>query len=572
MQKSDILNIFAVFAVCCTPAVAQQILQPPPEAPQTDGNGVDVQSLTPSYSKSVVSIGPKGVGGLDYSIMYTGNSARDNQYTINTGYIDSGGNPTTGVQIGSFSEFFSGVGYAGSLHDGASVSWFSPQWYLTQKDGTVTAFTHGVLFGPDGMGGTYDYNAAEVITHPDGHVINYYYYANRIQSITTNTGYQLKFNYVSNTPGNPAFLAIATVVAINNAVEYCDPNAITCSLSGSWQQAQFLTGFYGGGVVDANGGTTYINLTGGGTTRHLYIQTPDHTSPNYDFTLTFQSNSSLPLVNTYVVTSATIDGKTTSYSLAAGSPLPQQIVTSSAPLSQQYSYTADGYFGVTKEVDPLGRTTNFTYNNAPGQVASATPPEGNVTNITYDPYAFGDVVQITQHPKAGSGSTPLTENWTYSWTCYTSQATCNQPLTHTDPRGQVTSYTYDNTTGQVLTETDPADANGINPVKRYAYTVKYAYIKNASGAYVAESVGISLLTSEKTCRTTATVSGACAGGSSDEIETDYDYGPNSGPNNLLLRGKVVTANGTSLRACYGYDNYGNKISETAPRAGLTSCP
>ena len=52
----------------------------------------------------------------------------------------------------------------------------------------------------------------------------------------------------------------------------------------------------------------------------------------------------------------------------------------------------------------------------------------------------------------------------------------------------------------------------------------------------------------------------------------YDYGPDSGPNLLLLRGKVVTADGISLRTCYAYDPLGNKISETSPRAGLTVCP
>jgi YD repeat-containing protein len=58
----------------------------------------------------------------------------------------------------------------------------------------------------------------------------------------------------------------------------------------------------------------------------------------------------------------------------------------------------------------------------------------------------------------------------------------------------------------------------------------------------------------------------------DEVLTTYDYGPDSGPNNLFLRGRVVTADGQSLRTCYTYDRFGNRISETLPRAGLTSCP
>jgi hypothetical protein len=72
--------------------------------------------------------------------------------------------------------------------------------------------------------------------------------------------------------------------------------------------------------------------------------------------------------------------------------------------------------------------------------------------------------------------------------------------------------------------------------------------------------------------TSATTNNACAGGANDEVVTTYDYGPNGGPNNLLLRGKVVTFAGQSRRTCYGHDLYGNQISETEPRAGLTSCP
>jgi hypothetical protein len=39
----------------------------------------------------------------------------------------------------------------------------------------------------------------------------------------------------------------------------------------------------------------------------------------------------------------------------------------------------------------------------------------------------------------------------------------------------------------------------------------------------------------------------------------------------MLRGVAVTADGQTLRTCYGYDRDGNKISETKPRAGLAVC-
>jgi YD repeat-containing protein len=39
-----------------------------------------------------------------------------------------------------------------------------------------------------------------------------------------------------------------------------------------------------------------------------------------------------------------------------------------------------------------------------------------------------------------------------------------------------------------------------------------------------------------------------------------------------LRGMTVTADGQTLRTCYGYDVNGRKISETQPLANLTACP
>ena len=64
----------------------------------------------------------------------------------------------------------------------------------------------------------------------------------------------------------------------------------------------------------------------------------------------------------------------------------------------------------------------------------------------------------------------------------------------------------------------------------------------------------------------------------DEVLTQFDYGTGDAThgNNLLLRGQTVTSTDggttTTLRTCYGYDAYGNRISETQPNANLSSCP
>ncbi|MBB4101059.1 hypothetical protein GGR46_004648, partial [Sphingomonas kyeonggiensis] len=196
---------------------------------------------------------------------------------------------------------------------------------------------------------------------------------------------------------------------------------------------------------------------------------------------------------------------------------------------------------------------------------------------TYDYDNRGNLTSKTVKPKPNSGLSDLVTSAVYPASCG-NVVTCNKPTSVTNPRSNATSYTHDATHGGVLTETAPADANGIQAVKRYAYAQRYAWIKNASGGFSQAASPVWLPSEERSCRATATVGNACAGGAADEVIVAYDYGPNTGSvgNNLQLRGKTVTAQDSdgvirSLRTCYGYDRNGRKIWETSPRAGLSAC-
>jgi YD repeat-containing protein len=138
--------------------------------------------------------------------------------------------------------------------------------------------------------------------------------------------------------------------------------------------------------------------------------------------------------------------------------------------------------------------------------------------------------------------------------------------------GNETDYVYDPQHGGVLSITSPADANGIRPQSRFAYVQRYAWFLNASGQMVRSTDPVWKLASQSVCRSGAAAAGGGCAIPGDETLTTYDYGPDSGPNNLWLRGEVVTAGGVSRRTCYTYDRRGNRISATSPRAGLTSCP
>ena len=217
--------------------------------------------------------------------------------------------------------------------------------------------------------------------------------------------------------------------------------------------------------------------------------------------------------------------------------------------------------------DPLGRTSNFYYcvSCLLQRLFWQSAPLGMKQYNSYDP--SGNVVGTSLAPNTGSSLSSLTTS--ASFDC-TTQTLCKSPIYRIDPKGNQTDFTYDATHGGVLTESAPADANGIRSVKRYAYAQRYAWITSGS-SYVQAASPIWVMTEMRTCLTSATASGACSAGPSDEVITAYDYGPNSGPNNLLLRGVAVTAGGTTLRTCYGYDGRGNRIFETKPSASLAAC-
>ena len=149
---------------------------------------------------------------------------------------------------------------------------------------------------------------------------------------------------------------------------------------------------------------------------------------------------------------------------------------------------------------------------------------------------------------------------------------CSKPLRVIDERGNQTDYTYDPAHGGVLTETGPAPVpGGPRPQKRYSYVQRQAWL-HTGGGYAPTGQPVWLLASESICRTTASTGSGCAGGPSDEVVTTYEYGPDQGPNNLLVRGVAVTADGQTLRTCYTYDALGRKTSETPPAAGFATCP
>lgn len=251
--------------------------------------------------------------------------------------------------------------------------------------------------------------------------------------------------------------------------------------------------------------------------------------------------------------------------------------------------------GPSRILDPLGRETLIDYcdpnamANLPASehnrclvspvIRAVTRPDGVRIEYTWD-MATRNLLQTRQKAVPGSGLADIITSATYDCTAIIN---CGKPSSSTDANGNVTNYTYDATHGGLLTETGPAvdvvlpDGTvraAVRPQTRNTYVQRQAWVSNGAGGYVQTGQPIWLLATTSMCRSSAATGNpaspcAVAG---DEVLTSFDYGPNSGPNNLLLRGQTVTADGVTLRTCWTYDASGRRLSETEPNANLGSCP
>lgn len=204
-----------------------------------------------------------------------------------------------------------------------------------------------------------------------------------------------------------------------------------------------------------------------------------------------------------------------------------------------------------------------------GKIQSVTDAEGRTTKFRYGNNRM--VVERRRNSKPGSGLSAIVETVEFDCTQYLCK---HKPTAATDGNGNTTNWEYSTVHGALLRETLPADASGIRPETRYTYQQKYAWLKSGSG-YVQATTPIWLLASQYTCRTSAMQSnGNCAAGATDKVVTTYQYeaGNASTPSNLHMLGIAVTADGQTLRTCYGYDDQGRRISETQPKAGRATCP
>jgi hypothetical protein len=478
------------------------------------------------------------------------------------------------------------LSYAGSPGTGS--------YTFIANDGTEVVFRP--LTYPGDCVHDYRCAYASQITRPDGTIYTLSYDNDdtgmaRLRRVQSNRGYEMIFEYnASSYPYTPT----KKICAFSDAY-IASPSTPVCP-SGSAQVSYTYSGQYLASYTDARG-KVYNYSIAGTTTKTMKFFEPGQSSPQVTVVLDTSSYT-----KPAVTSQQFADGSSYTYSwdLAGGTaPYP-----AGGSFTDNLGHTVDvqyGQYHIANSIDPtmlvtpgpetitdqLNRTITADYctPNPATQECVVVPPEsvtdaeGIKRSFTYDTYR--NITETVTHAKPGSGLADITTSAVFG-NCPYFKA-CAKPTATTDGRGHTTNYTYwvdaSHDHGGIRSELDPAAATGgTRPGKYYTYVQRYAWIKSGA-SYVHASSPVWLLSRMTTCRTTAisATTGACGGGTADQIKTTYEYGPDSGPNNLLLRGVAVTAEDAggvsrTYRTCYGYDAQGNKISETKPRAGLSSCP
>jgi hypothetical protein len=593
MLKALVSIVIAALAALVSPVgvgTAQAQSDPPERTflmSPTGLNLVDttfVQNVT-DFSIGTLAFGRSYISSNPYSSEYFGKGWTSN-LDITAHYSIVSGNARTIVVIGRQTHSFAGqpsLNYPENFDLGTKVTIVGTSMIFTDRDGTVYTFVP--------TGSNVNFQTISSIAYTNGTVINFAYVSGKPKTIVNNLGYGVVLDYTGG--------YVSAACGFNLSVNYittsttCVGAALKTSYTYTTAVGKTLLATatdVSGNVTNYSYGTNSLANDAG-----LLICAKDPGSATCAIANTYRATFNLK--GKPVIASQTMaDGSVWQFDCSCGDNAygdgdpddlnpPPETTTMTKPGG---SSTTTSFNVGSKSLplpavavsftDEIGRTFPINYDELPHSMAL---PEGNIYQWQYT--INGQVLSgRTLKAKPGSGLPDIAvEARTFPTTgCTTTVFTslsCNLPLTSTDAKGNTTTYTYDYAHGGVLTETKPADSNGVHPVIRNTYGQRYAWIKNSGGAYSQAVSPVWLLLETRTCASSATVGNACSAGSADEIVTSYDYGPDSGPNNLSLRGTVVTANvpgaptnPVSRRTCYGYDWRGNKISQTSPRG--TVCP
>ncbi|MEO0399448.1 MAG: RHS repeat-associated core domain-containing protein [Pseudomonadota bacterium] len=548
-----------------------------------DQNGVDLGSGSLFLRAPSLSIGPPDTG-LSFELIYAGShsvSAVTAGWRPNyVGTVLWDGNEHVHVSFMGASERFKESGsfpnsatYQSTDGRGSTLTWnYSANlWTYTLRDGTVAEFDHS-LFGP----GVYPYSQNNLgmlvsIKRPNGLITKIHYKSrnggsppsiynpkkHRLQSITNNAGYQIHIKYRLNGPGansdNNLWRTISTVTAINNAEEYCDPDAETCSLSGDWPKLTLnADGYEIHRIYDAENRRVDYGYTGSSPSDQRLSSIFYDGSSTPDISYGYNSSNR--------VQTASRGYGSWSYAYSTGGG--QLTTTITSPASNTTVAKSDTYSGKLEYFkNGAGKTTQYTYDSS-NRLTDILFDEGNKIEYTLD--ARGNVKETRVKAKPGPSIADIVTSATFPSSCFNPK-TCNKPTSMTDARGHVTNYTY-SWTGHVLTITQPDPDNSgplVRPKTTFTYTTARARYKNSASTYV-NGAPVTVLSQTSACATLS----SCAGGV-DETKTIFSYQPHSSPGNMLLTSVEAKAGNGAVSSLetYTHTSLGDVETVDGPLSG-----
>ncbi len=566
-------------ALCSGPVFADDPGLPPPMMTQIiDSNGVNLTTRATKLYGPTVSVGQPNEGGLSWTPYTNAQQWVTDWSNSNVKYEVESPQIYTVTLMGQPETFTkSGSTFSPAYGTGGALTYDGTMYTYTNRQGAVAVFTapspalHCVSYCTVGLIST--------LTYADGEKLNFVLLTSSsnvtMQSVTSNLGYQLKANFNSSSQ-------IVSVMAINNAYEYCDPTATTCTPSDSWPTMTY--GYPSGSegsvsVSDGAGHTSttsssYTMSTIGGITHYQQTVTrPGGQYLEYDY-----DNCTSGCYPAHM--DVTDGANTWGYQVQQNSPTDERGMTVTDPVGHvRYvkSYSQVG-MPIEDRRDPSGLDLTDTYSyDGDNRLTEHEYPEINYTTYIYD--SRGNVTEIDKNPVPGSGSPTITMTAQYPSSCDSSNYRyCNKATWVKDANGNETDYTYDSNSGYVATVTGPA-VNGQRPLTTYTYTQENAWYKDSSGTIVEASTGVYKLTKIVKCKIDAgdwgsptkwgnvtwTSDGSCDG-TANQIVTTYTYqqGNSTTPSNLQLISTTTKSgdNAVSATASTTYDMYGNVASTT----------
>jgi RHS repeat-associated protein len=529
---------------------------PPLPYASIDDYGVDLTSGQLNIAMAAASVGD----GAGLAYLFLGRGLRDNL----TGTIADSPHPTSQfpdqelwtVSFGDTSASFVRnnatapfKAFMNALGQTLVYDTVANTYTYTRADGAVAVYSGATNQSP---------TVLSTVTRPAGEQLTYTYTilsdcgCARVQAVTSNLGYMLKYQYAGDTAATGE-LTLTKVTAINLADDYCDPTANGCTLANTWTSATFSGVASGTGtftITDSLSRTTTYTLTNDQITQ---IQRPGGATIiiGYDTNGRVSGVSNAAGTRTYgYVTDPSGQFQTTvTYPPRATDPTHPTLVVVSDPV-----------FGrVTSVTDSLNHATGYQYDTGDGRTTGVVAPEGNAVSYAFD--ARGNITTVTRTPKDSSLQNQVT-TYIYDTTC-SNPKTCNKPNSVTE-NGSTTDYTYDPNHGGVLTVTGPAGVNGVRPQTRLIYTALYAWYLDSSGQVVQAPSPVYKLTGTSSCQTLASCSGTA-----DEIKTTIGYGSAGTANNLQPITVTSGSGDGALTATntYTYDIFGDVLTVDGPLPG-----